>query len=318
MPALLLTETDVKGLLRMEDALRAVEEGFRAVGRGEATNRPRQRVGTRETAINVMLASWPARGYAGFKDYTASRAGIRFWVHLFDMTTGELVAVIQADRLGQQRTGAASGVAAKYLARSDASTVGIVGTGWQAESQLEAVCAVRSIRRIRCFGRDKAHRQAFAKKMSSVLGVKVEVATSAEEAIRDADVAIAATNAPQSVIHGDWLPAGCHINAIGANRLDTRELDDDAVRRCAFVATDSIEQAKEESGDLVEPMKRGLITWDRVHEISEVVAGKVRGRTNNDDITLFKSHGIAIEDLAAAALVYERARDRGIGKSISL
>ena len=154
--------------------------------------------------------------------------------------------------------------------------------------------------------------------MSSVLGLKVEAATSAEEAIRDADVAIAATNAPQSVIHGDWLPAGCHINAIGANRLDTRELDDDAVRRCAFVATDSIEQAKEESGDLVEPMKRGLITWDRVHEISEVVAGKVRGRTNNDDITLFKSHGIAIEDLAAAALVYERARDRGIGKSISL
>ena len=318
MPALLLTETDVKGLLQMEDALRAVEEGFRAVGRGEATNRPRQRVGTRETAINVMLASWPARGYAGFKDYTASRAGIRFWVHLFDMTTGELVAVIQADRLGQQRTGAASGVAAKYLARSDASTVGIVGTGWQAESQLEAVCAVRSIRRIRCFGRDKAHRQAFAKKMSSVLGVKVEAATSAEEAIRDADIAIAATNSPQSVIHGDWLPAGCHINAIGANRLDTRELDDDAVRRCAFVATDSIEQAKEESGDLVEPIKRGLITWDRVHEISEVVAGKVRGRTNNDDITLFKSHGIAIEDLAAAALVYERARDRGIGKSISL
>ncbi len=318
MPALLLTETDVKGLLQMEDALSAVEEGFRAVGRGEATNRPRQRVGTRETAINVMLASWPARGYAGFKYYTASRAGIRFWVHLFDIATGELVAVIQADRLGQQRTGAASGVAAKYLARSDASTVGIVGTGWQAESQLEAVCAVRSIRRIRCFGRDKAHRQAFAKKMSSVLGVKVEVATSAEEAIRDADVAIAATNAPQSVIHGDWLPAGCHINAIGANRLDTRELDDDAVRRCAFVATDSIEQAKEESGDLVEPMKRGLITWDRVHEISEVVAGKVRGRTNNDDITLFKSHGIAIEDVAAAALVYERARDRGIGKSISL
>src|SRR6266571_3411864 len=193
MPALLLTETDVKGLLQMEDALRAVEEGFRAVGRGEATNRPRQRVGTRETAINVMLASWPARGYAGFKDYTASRAGIRFWVHLFDMTTGELVAVIQADRLGQQRTGAASGVAAKYLARSDASTVGIVGTGWQAESQLEAVCAVRSVRRIQCYGRDKAHRDAFATKMSSVLGVGVHAAGSAEEAIRDADVAVAAS-----------------------------------------------------------------------------------------------------------------------------
>src|SRR5881296_3106676 len=206
MPALHRTETDVKGLLQMDDALRAVEEGLRALGRGEATNRPRQRVGTRETAVNVMLAAWPARGYAGFKYYTTSREGIRFWVHLFDIATSELVAVIQADRLGQQRTGAASGVATKYLARTDASTIGIVGTGWQAESQLEAVCAVRAIRRIRCFGRDKAHRQAFAKKMSSVLGLKVEAATSAEEAIRDADVAIAATNAPQSVIHGDWLP----------------------------------------------------------------------------------------------------------------
>jgi len=265
-----------------------------------------------------MLASWPTRGYAGFKYYTTSRKGIRFWVHLFDITAGELVAVIQADRLGQRRTGAASGVATKYLARSDASTVGIVGTGWQAESQLEAICAVRPIRRIRCYGRDKAHREAFAKKMSSFLGVTVQTAGSAEEAIRDADVAVTATNAPQPVIHGDWLHAGCHINAIGSNRLETRELDDAAVRRCALVVTDSIEQAREESGDLVEPMKRGLITWDRIHEISDVVAGKVSGRTKADDITLFKSHGIAIEDVAVAALVYERARDHGIGKSVSL
>jgi len=318
MPPFLLTERDVEGLLRMDDALGAVEEGLRALGQGEATNRPRQRVGTREATVNIMLASWPARGYAGFKYYTTSRAGIQFWVHLFDIATGELVAVIQADRLGQQRTGAASGVATKYLARSDASTVGIVGTGWQAESQLEAVCAVRSVRRIRCLARDKAHRDAFATKMSSVLGVTVQATGSAEEAIRDADVAIAATNAPQPVIQGDWLQSGCHINAIGSNRLETRELDDAAVRRCAFVATDSIEQTKEEGGDLVEPMKRGLITWDRIHEIGEVIAGKVQGRTNADDITLFKSHGIAIEDVAVAASVYEHARDRGIGKPVSL
>src|SRR5438309_1706262 len=318
MAPLLLTEKDVDGLLRMEDALQAVEDGFRALGQGEATNRPRQRVGTSTSTVNVMLASWPARGYSGFKYYSTSSEGIRFWVYLFDGATGEIAAIIQADRLGQRRTGAASGVATKYLARADASTVGIVGTGWQAESQLEAVCAVRSIKRIRCYGRDKARHGAFATKMSSVLGVPVHTAGSAEEAVRDADVAIAATNAPQPVIRGDWLRAGCHINAIGANRLETRELDDAAVRRCAFVATDSIEQAKEESGDLVEPMKRGLITWDRIHEIGEVVAGKVQGRTNDDDITLFKSHGMAIEDVAVAALVYERARDRGIGKPISL
>jgi len=318
MPALLLTEKDVEGLLRMPDALGAVEEGLRALGRGEATNRPRQRVGTREGTVNVMLASWPTRGYSGFKYYATSRTGIRFWVHLFDIATGELIAVIQADRLGQQRTGAASGVATKYLARPDASTVGIVGTGWQAESQLEAVCAVRSIRRIRCYARDKSHRDGFAKKMSSLLGVTVQAAASAEEAIREADVAIAATNAPRPVVQGEWLRGGCHVNAIGANRLDTRELDDAAIRRCAVVVTDSIEQAKEESGDLVEPIKRGVVTWDRVHEIGEVVAGKVPGRANVEDITLFKSHGIAIEDVAVAAVVYERARDSGIGKSISV
>ncbi len=318
MSALLISEKDVEGLLLMEDALRAVEEGLRALGSGEAMNRPRQRVGTREATVNVMLASWPARGYAGFKYYTTSRAGIRFWVHLFDIATGELVAVIQADRLGQQRTGAASGIATKYLARSDASNVGIVGTGWQAQSQLEAVCAVRPIQRIHCYGRDKARREAFAKKMSSLLEVTVQAAESAEVAIREADIAIAATNAPRPVIYGDWLAAGCHVNSVGSNRLETRELDDALVRRCAFVATDSIDQAKDESGDLVEPMKRGLITWNDVHEISEVVAGKVRGRKKVDDITLFKSHGIAIEDVAVAALVYERARDRGIGNSVSL
>src|SRR5207249_9482230 len=216
MAALLLTEKDVEGLLRMEDALGAVEQGLRALGRGEATNRPRQRAGTRETTVNVMLAAWPARGYAGFKYYTTSREGIRFWVHLFDIATSGLVAVIQADRLGQQRTGAASGVATKHLARPDASTVGIVGTGWQAESQLEAVCAVRSIRRIRCYGRDKARREGFAKKIASLLGVTVDAARSPEAAIQEADIVIAATNAPRPVVQGEWLRSGCHINAIGA------------------------------------------------------------------------------------------------------
>src|SRR3989442_5281840 len=128
MSPLLITEKDVEGLLRMEDALKAVEEGLRALGLGEATNRPRQRAGTREATANVMLASWPARAYAGFKYYTTSRTGIRFWVHLFDFTNGQLVAVIQADRLRQQRNRTGAGVATKYLARSDASAVGIVGT----------------------------------------------------------------------------------------------------------------------------------------------------------------------------------------------
>src|SRR3989449_8321480 len=153
--------------------------------------------------------------------------------------------------------------------------------------------------------------------MSSLLGVTVQVAASAEEAIRGAEVAIAATNAPQPVIHGDWLRAGCHINAIGANRLETRELDDAAVGRCAFVATDSIEQAKEEGGDLLEPIKRGRITWDGIHEIGDVVAGKNWGAADAHDITLFKSHGIASEGVAGGGLGFQRGPGRGIGKVVA-
>src|SRR3989454_4720189 len=212
MSPLLITEKDVEGLLRMEDALGAVEDGLRALGRGEATNHPRQRAGAREATVNVLLASWPARGYAGFKYYTTSRTGIRFWVHLFDMTNGELVAVIQADRLGQQRTGAASGGAAKYLARSDASAVGIVGTGWQAQSKRGAGGAGRPIPRGRAYGRGKGPREGVAREVSSRLGGTGQPAASSEEAIRDADVAIAATNAPEPVIHGDWLRPGGHSN----------------------------------------------------------------------------------------------------------
>src|SRR2546427_2770238 len=167
MAPFLLTEKDVEGLLRMDDALAAVEEGLGALGRGDVTNRPRQRVGTREATVNVMLASWPRRGYAGVKYYTTSRAGIRFWVHLVDIATGELVAVIQADRLGQHRTGAASGVATKDLARSDASTVGIVGTGCQPESKLEAASAARSSHRARGSVRAKTNRKPSARRWSS-------------------------------------------------------------------------------------------------------------------------------------------------------
>src|SRR5947199_4165489 len=145
MAALLLTEKDVEGFLRMEDALGAVEQGLRALGRGEATNRPRQRAGTRETTVNVMLAACPARGYAGFKYYTTSREGIRFWVHLFDIATSELVAVSQPDRPGEQGTGAPSGVATQYLPLPAASTIGIVGKGWKAWRQRDAGRAARAI-----------------------------------------------------------------------------------------------------------------------------------------------------------------------------
>ncbi len=315
---LFLTESDVENLLTMSDALRLVEDALREMGEARASNRPRQRVRAPNGILNLMPAGLPTRGYLGFKYYSSFRPRTRFWFHLLDANNGDVLAIIQADRLGQQRTGAASGVATKYLARTDAATVGMIGAGWQAESQLEAVCAVRAIRVARCYSRDAEHRKAFAKKMSARLNVDIRGVDSAEEAVRAADIVITATSSLEPVLRGEWLKPGAHLNAVGANRVEARELDDGVLNRSAFVCADSIEQAKMEAGDLIAPIKRGVLTWERVRELGEVVAGKVVGRKSDADITLFKSMGIALEDVAVGAWVYEQAREQKLGKEISL
>ncbi len=313
---LFLTESDVTPLLTMPNAVRALEDAFRDLGQGSAINRPRQRVRVPKGVLHVMPAY--ARGYLGFKYYSAFRPKTRFWFHLIDANNGDLLCVMQADRLGQQRTGAASGVATKFLAREDAANIGIIGTGWQAESQLEAVCAVRSIRIVKCYSRDIERRENFAKKMSAQLGVDVSAVDTAHDAVRDADVVITATNAREPVLRGEWIAQGAHINAVGSNRADAREIDDAALNRCAFVCVDSIEQAKIESGDLISPIERGRMNWDRVSELGNVVTEKIQGRKNREDVTLFKSNGIALEDVAVGAWVYERAHEQGIGREIEL
>lgn len=315
---LLLTEADVERLLSMEDALREVEAALRDLGEDKAQNRPRQRVRGKHAILNLMPAAWPGRGYFGYKEYTVSRGGARFWFHLFDGATGEPLALMEANRLGQRRTGAASGIATKFLARPDASHVGIVGTGWQAESQLEAVCRVRRIEEVRCFSPRAARRLAFAERMAGALGVRVSAAASAEEAVRGADIVVAATTASSPVILGEWLGPGIHLNAMGANRLDARELDDAAIRRCTFVAADSVEQARAEAGDLAQPVAAGLLRWDAVHDLASVVSGAVKGRGRPTDVTLFKSLGLAIEDVAVGAFVFEKARAERLGREIPL
>lgn len=313
---LYLTEDEVERLLPMGDALRVVEEALGALGRGEATNRPRERVRSPGGVLNVMPAGWPARGYFGFKYYTGSRDASRFWFQLFSAHSGEPVAAMQADRLGQRRTGAATGVATKYLARPDASVVGIIGTGWQAESQLLGVAAVRHLKEVRAFGRDAAKCKTFAREAGTLLGLEVRPVDTAEAAVRDADIVITATTSKDPVVHGAWLKPGAHVNAIGSNRIESRELDDDVIRRASLIMTDSREQAHNEAGDLVDPITRNLLSWEQVREIGDLVAGKVSGRASPEQITVFKSLGIGLEDVAAGAWVYERAKDRGFGREI--
>src|SRR5919109_589391 len=316
--ALLLDEQQVTDLLTMEMAIVAVEEALKQHGLGAAINNPRTRVRLPTGQLHMMGAALPTRGVIGYKAYTAFRGRARFHVMLYSSETGELLAMLQADRLGQMRTGAASGVAAKYMARADARRVGIFGTGWQARSQLEAVCAVRQIQAVKAFGRDATRRQTFCADMSQQLGIPVEPADTPEAAVKGMDVVITATSAREPLFDGNRLESGVHVNAIGSNALIRREVDDATVRRSALIVIDSKEQARFECGDLLGPLERGLIHWEQVRELGDVVAGLMPGRRQAADITLFESHGLAIWDLAAGMAVYDAAKAKGIGREIAL
>lgn len=315
---LLLTEAHVTELLNIDTAIAAVEEVLRDQAEGQATNRPRSRVAMPASQLHVMSAGDRKLGVFGVKVYTASRKGARFLVLLYESETGDLLAMIEADRLGQMRTGAASGVATKYMARADADTVGIYGTGWQAESQLMAVCAVRPIKSITVYSRDAERREAFARKMTALLRVDVTPAQSPEEATRGQAIVITATSAREPVLKGEWIEPGTHLNVAGSNFLSKAEVDVETIKRASIIAVDSIENSKLEAGDLMPAIERGVINWESVIELGRIVAGRDKGRTSDDEITLFKSNGIALEDISTALRVYNLARERGLGVEIDL
>ncbi|MCS6818135.1 MAG: ornithine cyclodeaminase family protein [Blastocatellia bacterium] len=316
--ALLLTESDVERLLTMEMALEAVEEAFREQAEGRAINEPRRRLRVPRGTLHLMSAAVLARGVVGFKAYTSFSSGTRFLVFLYDAEEGSLLAIIEANRLGQMRTGAASGVATRYMARPDARTLGIFGTGWQAESQVRAICIVRPIRRVLAYSRRPEQREAFCREMTAKLGIEVIPAERPEEVVAEADVLVTATTAREPVFEGRWVPEGVHINAIGGNSPLRREFDDETIRRARAIVVDSKDQARIECGEFLHAVERGRLTWEAVHELKEVVIGRFVARRHPSDITLFKSLGIALEDVAVAVRIFERAREEGIGQRISL
>jgi alanine dehydrogenase len=316
---LLLTEADVSSLLTMPLAMECTETSFRRLADGSGVSHPRWRLMVPgKTILNYMAASDAAGGYLGLKIYSISHGAARFVVPLFRAESGEMVALIEADYLGQMRTGAASGVATKFMARPDACVAAIIGTGLQACTQLHAVSLARKLESVRAFGRDTERRARFAKEMTERLGVRVTPASSAEEAVRGVDIVITSTTAKTPVVEGAWLSLGMHLNVIGANFAEKREIDSEAVRRCDVIAADSVEQAKVEAGDLIQGFGGDTTRWKQVHELADVVSGKVPGRTNREQITLFKSNGIAIEDVVVAGRIYEMARERGIGREIPM
>ena len=323
--ALYLSEADVNGVLTMEVALECVARSFRLLGEGGATNSPRSRLRLPNRGVfNFMSAAAPGAGVMGLKAYGVTRGNApRFYVQLFSSETGELLALIEAGDLGQIRTGAASGVATERLARQDAESVGVIGSGYQARSQLEAVVKARGdssrIKRTKVFSRREENREAFAEEMAQRLGIEVAPVASGEECVGDADVVITMTSASQPVLKGEWLKAGAHINAAGANHWLRRELDNDAVRRADIIAVDDLEQAKLECGDLIYPAELGIIRWEQARNLADFMDDDVAkriGRTSAEQITLFESQGIATQDIVTGIRVYELALERGLGTAL--
>jgi ornithine cyclodeaminase/alanine dehydrogenase-like protein (mu-crystallin family) len=254
----------------------------------------------------------------GYKAYTSYKGGVKFRVFLHSIETGELLSIMDGNYMGMIRTGATTAVATKYMARIDGAQVGIFGTGWQARGQLVGVAAVRKVRRIKAYSRSAEKRKLFCNKMEKFLEIETIPAEKPEDVIGGADILITSTTSAEPVFKGEWLEGGVHINAIGGNFLFKREIDETTVRRSNIIVVESKEQSKIEAGELLPSVEKGRLRWEEVHELGEVVVGKVRGRTKDEEITLFKSLGIAIEDIAVSAHIYELAKTRGVGQKLEI
>ena len=307
---LYLSEANVEEILDPAAAVEAIEACFHRLGQGVVVNAPRRRLRLREGSLADMAAADLGLGLAGGKLYAATPEGATFVVCLFDAASSELVAVIEADHLGRLRTGAASGVAARHLAVSGASTLGVLGCGHQAETQVACIReAVPSIERVVAFCRTPDRLAAFCERVGAVTG----------ESHRDAgsqEIVVTITSSRDPVLRGEWLHPGALVVAAGANVVSKRELDNAVLERATFVCCDSLEQARLESGDLVEPIAAGVLDWLEVHELQEVVAGEVHGRQSETDIVVFKSNGLAAWDVAIGAEAVRRARERGVGREV--
>lgn len=322
--ALILTETDVAEVLSMREAIRLVEQAFALHSDGRAALPPRiaLKLSGEAGAFRVMAASLPEMGAFGLKTLSGipgkRRIGSTYFVMLlFDSVTGAFTAMLPATHITGVRTGAAGGVAAKYLAKPDARVLGVFGVGVQGRAQIEAIRAVRPIETVKVFDLDLERAGAVAH-MLEAGGVSARVASDAREVVLGSDIVVSATTATEPVVLGQWLEPGVHVNAIGANSPTKRELDRVALQKARLVL-DFREQVLIEAGDLIEALEAGDIAPSAVElELGDIITGKQPGRRSPEEVTVFKSVGVAFQDVAVAAWVYQQARERGLGTTIDL
>jgi len=316
--ALFLKESDVERLLTMARTIELVERVHREYSTGQAIDVPRERTRLPKAALHILQGAVPSANVLGYKAYTSSREGVRFLVYAFNAERGNLDVVVEANHLGMTRTGAAGGVAAKWLARPDAKVAGVFGSGWQAQGQIEALAHVRKLERVKVFSRNAQKLAKFCQQMRARLSIEVVPAASAEETVKGSDIVVTITTSATPVFSGEWVGPGTHINAAGSNSLLRREIDEETVRKCNVVTVDSRPSAMKEAGDLLPALEKGRLHSGALTEIGEVIAGTRPGRTSAEQITLFESQGMAMQDLIIAAELARLARAQGVGQEVDI
>lgn len=308
-----IKESEVQQILTLPKTIELMEQAFRDRAEGNAVDIPRHRARQPGGYLHVMQGIAPKLNAIGFK-YSYSRTTARLThVHLLNRERGNLEAIIEGEWMGQMRTAATTAVATKLMARADASVVACFGTGRHGGPQLEAVCVVRKVREAKAYGRNQERLRNFCDTMSKKLGIEVRAAQSLQETLAGAHIVNVMTRADTPVFDGDMLEPGQHVNAAGSNSLNRREIDLTTIRRSEVIVVDSREVARGECGDLLPALESGLIYWENIPDLGDILIGRRPGRTSNQQITLFESHGMCIEDLYAGKYVLDIARQKNIG-----
>jgi ornithine cyclodeaminase/alanine dehydrogenase-like protein (mu-crystallin family) len=318
MAVLYLTEDDVAQLLDMRTAIEVVEEMFRQLADGKATNVPRVRAKSPGVVLHSMCAAAEYLGLVGWKMYTTTRTQAQFLIGLYDAESGDLEVLIEGDRLGQFRTAAATAVAVEWMAEMEAAEMGLFGTGKQARAQLEAVSIARPIKRCFVYSRQEESRENFAGEMSAKLGIYVSPVDRPQDAAQELPIVVTATSSAMPVFDGNDLSEGALVCAVGSNWLRKAEIDANTIRRADNVVCDSVEACRHEAGDFQAALERGMFDWSRAVDLAEVVTGRAVGRNNRQSVTLFKSVGLALEDVALGGRLLTEARMKGAGRWIMM
>ena len=310
---LFLRNEDVARCVTMDAMLAAIENMQTRYGLGEAYNLGRRKIIAQGGMLSVMGGGLFYDGVLGVKTYTVVRGSYSFQVSLYDADSGKLLCYTQANRLGQLRTGATTGVAVKHLANGGPAKVGIIGTGGQAPTQLQAVASVREVSEVSAFSRNPERRAEFAERMADSLGVPVKASDTNEGAVRDCDIVIGIAATAEPVICGDWLKPGATVIGAGPTTWRVSEVDEKTLTRADKLFVDSLDQAPIEAGDIAAAVDKGLLNWSRLTELRHAVCGAISGRDNDSQIVYAKIMGTGVADVAAAKLAYDSAREQGLG-----